>query len=138
MHDRVLSEMSHASGHFPYYSRSTFAQIWEQCLIKRKYSSKVPFHTRRAIGSTIPPVQKATLETAFKLDEQEKYEPLYYANVRKLARKLLNGNVVWEMKIFRRTVLYSTWLGFAPCDKVMGSRKAESLWGKNPTQYGLL
>lgn len=78
------------------------------------------------------------LESAFTFDEQQIYQSTYDAQIKRLARKLSDGKVVWDMKLFRRMILQATWLGFEYCGKVMTAKQTTNLLKDSNTIWRLL
>ena len=113
-------------------------QIWAQCLIRRTYSSRISFKIDRMIDSTISSVQTITLKSAFTFDEQQVYESLYEASIKRIARKLINDKMIWNMKIFRKMILEVIWLGFEHCAKIMNFKHTVTLLKNSTTIWKLM
>ena len=87
-------------------------QVWERCLIRRTFSSKLPFDDGQMIGSAIPPTMTKVYDLKLNSLERAKYDEETAQYYRKLMRPLPNGRVGWNMKSYRKLALLTTWLGF--------------------------
>ncbi|KAL8882511.1 MAG: hypothetical protein Q9198_000508 [Flavoplaca austrocitrina] len=114
------------------------ASVWQQCLIMRSYSSRVPFRTGPEIGSRIPPVYSRSLEVSFTKPEQVIYDESFSKNIKKLCRVMSDGRVVWNMRYYRNLVLSTSWLGFNYCSSIMGADQTAQLLEDDDTAYKLL
>lgn len=96
----------------PVVAGHRFSKIYEKCLLKRSYSSRIPFDNDQTIGESIPPAHIRVLETEFTPEGQNQYDDLYKVLRRRLMRPIHGGKVVWNMGVFRKLSLLTTWMGF--------------------------
>ncbi|KAI4133547.1 MAG: hypothetical protein LQ341_006154, partial [Variospora aurantia] len=100
--------------------------VLAQCGIKRTYASRIPFSSGPSIGEHIPPVLARTLEVSFNVYEAKAYDRVYIPTVKRLA-KYQDGQIIWNMGVFRKLVLITTWLGFEHVEQYMPAARTESL-----------
>ena len=89
-------------------------KVWQKCLVRRTYASKDPMDMDlgKAIGEALPRLQTRRIICRFDKAEQEMYDKFSELPIRKLAKFLDNGRLVWNRKHARQLILNSTWLGF--------------------------
>lgn len=73
---------------------------------KRTYASRIRFFYGPSIGDQIPPVLARTLEVSFNINEAKAYDRVYHPTVKRLA-KYQDGQIIWNMGVFRKLVLLS-------------------------------
>lgn len=93
-------------------------EIWGACLLRRTYSSKDPSMDAgapgrvRRIGESLPLLFTRRIVCRFTEAEQQRYNDLSREPLRKLARYLDDGRIVWNQRSARQLILLSTSLLF--------------------------
>ena len=86
--------------------------IWERCMLRRTYASRIPFRDGTEIANDMPASISYSIETNFVTHEKFIHDCLAEPLYPKIGKTLPDGKVVWNFGIVRRLILYATWLGF--------------------------
>jgi hypothetical protein len=85
--------------------------IFEQCLIRRSLTSRIPFRTGPRVGEDIPPSHHVIIDCPMTPDEEKNYADMTPILYRKLVTRK-NGKLMWNMDKLRRLCLVTSWQGF--------------------------
>ena len=101
------------------------SRVWERCMLRRTYSSRVPFEVGPTIGSKLPKVHATLINCTYDEDEQAQY----YALADQLTGALLlpgSGvrRVKWSLAIQRKLQLLSTSTLLPNIDEVFNLKAA--------------
>lgn len=87
-------------------------KVWKQSMVRRTYASQDPADPSKRVSDSLPKLYNRRILARLTDNEQDTYDALSKEPLRKIARFLPEGKVVWNRKYARQLVLLSTWLGF--------------------------
>lgn len=95
-------------------------KIWKRAMVRRTYASPDPADPTKRVSDSLPKLYNRRVLVRLTKREQEIYDRLSKEPLRKIARFVGEGKVVWNRKYARQLILLSTWLSFSYFgDKVM-------------------
>ena len=100
-------------------------QIWKTCLLRRTYTSQMPFGSGRTIGSAMPRVHASIIGCEFLPEENTFYQNQVEGLIPKLVTKHRKSDrLLWSFGVLRKITLLCMWGGFAYLEEVV---KASSI-----------
>ena len=103
---RAAKEFIFRNSIAPQLKEDYVRQIWKQCLLRRTYTSTMPFGSSRIIGSAMPRIQASILECRFSKNEVK----FYSTHIETMMSKLIvkdnkTHRLRWSFGVLRKITL---------------------------------